>query len=329
MKENDIRDNDLVKEILKLAAIDRQKLLNLHEEFVSIPCPACYGNDFNYLFAKDGFKFLECCSCGTWFINPRPTAAMLEDYYKTAESIRFWNERLIPQSENTRREVIFKPRVEKVIDLCRQYGIETNRLVEAGAGFGIFCEEMNKTGFFKEVIAVEPNPELVATCRSKGIKVVEDVIENTKLPEVNVICSFELIEHLFWPEDFIKACANALPSGGIFICTTPNVRGFDMSLLRDKSDNIGGPTHINYFHPDSLKDLLSRCGFQFLEVLTPGKLDAELVRKKVLANELDLDNRPFLNRILVEDWEQLGTAFQQFLADNVLSSHMWMVAQKP
>ena len=66
-----------------------------------------------------------------------------------------------------------------------------------------------------------------------------------------------------------------------------------------------------------------------MEVLTPGKLDAELVRKKILTGELDVSLQPFLNQILVDEWERVGDSLQQFLADNMLSSHMWLVARKP
>jgi hypothetical protein len=65
-----------------------------------------------------------------------------------------------------------------------------------------------------------------------------------------------------------------------------------------------------------------------LEVQTPGKLDAELVRKKALSGEFDLSNQPFLNRVLIESWEECGDAFQSFLVDNKMSSHMWLVARK-
>jgi hypothetical protein len=86
--------------------------------------------------------------------------------------------------------------------------------------------------------------------------------------------------------------------------------------------------HLNYFHPESLSSLVRSSGFAVLEVQTPGKLDAELVRKKVLAGEFDLGDQRFLRQILVDKWEQVGEAFQAFLAGNQLSSHMWLVAQK-
>jgi hypothetical protein len=86
--------------------------------------------------------------------------------------------------------------------------------------------------------------------------------------------------------------------------------------------------HLNYFNPRSLARLVDSAGFNVLEVLTPGVLDAELVRKKVLEGAFDLSGQPFLQRVLIDEWDRLCAPFQQFIADNRLSSHMWLVAQK-
>lgn len=100
-----------------------------------------------------------------------------------------------------------------------------------------------------------------------------------------------------------------------------------MALLKKTSDHVAGPNHLNYFHPQALALLLKSCGFEVLEVLTPGKLDAEIVRKRVLAGGFDLRPHPFLEQVLVDRWEKLGKVFQKFLAQNQLSSHMWLVAR--
>jgi len=61
---------------------------------------------------------------------------------------------------------------------------------------------------------------------------------------------------------------------------------------------------------------------------TPGKLDAELVRKQILLGEFDVANQPFLKEVLIDKWEQIGKSFQNFLSQNLLSSNMLLVGQK-
>lgn len=328
MKEDSIRPEQLGREGDLLHLEDARKILEHKAEFVRVNCPACDAGETDFLYEKSGFSFVSCRNCGTVYINPRPAFPLLADFYNQAKSLKHWNDKVFPASEEVRRREIFKPRAEKVVEQCFKHGTQKKILLDVGAGFGTFCEEIKKLNFFEKVIAVEPSPDLAATCRRKGLEVIEKPIEEVELKDVNVITNFELIEHLFAPVDFIKACVDALSKNGLFIVTTPNLKGFESATLGRESVSVGGPNHLNYFNLFSLKLLLERCGLTVVETLTPGKLDAELVRKKILNGEFDVSDFPFLRQVLIDKWETVGQNFQDFLADNNLSSHMWLVAKK-
>jgi hypothetical protein len=136
-----------------------------------------------------------------------------------------------------------------------------------------------------------------------------------------------VIEHLFSPRDFVARCAGLLPPGGLFVVTCPNVRGFDVTVLGSASSTVD-VEHLNYMHPGSLGRLLEAEGFEVVESQTPGRLDAELVRKAALAGDVDLGAQPFLAQVLLEDWERSGDAFQDFLVGAGLSSNMWLVGRR-
>lgn len=327
MKEEDIRPKELMLENQKLRKEDALELINQKSQFVIVSCPACDSNNYRELFEKECFDFVICNECETYFINPRPTQSMLNQFYENSRCLKHWNT-LFSKTEKMRRNEIFVPRTSKVLEICKKFNVNNNILLDVGAGFGTFCEEIKTRNFFKKVIAVEPSSELANTCRQKGIEVIEKPIENVNLEPVDVITNFELIEHLYYPKKFVQSCAKALTKNGLFIITTPNVKGFDLNVLGKLSTNIAGPNHLNYFNPESLSKLLESCGFKILEVLTPGKLDAELVRKKILEGELNPDTFPFLKQILIDKWDKVGKNFQQFLSDNNLSSHLWIVGQK-
>lgn len=328
MRQNDIRPDGLVCENAKLQLIDSQNILKNKHKFVSISCPACNSLEFYKQFEKNGFTFVSCNKCSTLFINPRPTTEMLKEYYNTSESVKLWDKKIFPISENTRREKIYAPRAYQVTQLCKKYNVHTKTLVDVGAGFGTFCEEVQKLEIFEKIIAVEPAQDFANSCRQKGIEVIEKPIEEVELNDVDVITNFELIEHLYNPKDFLISSSKVLPKGGLLILTTPNINGFDLNVLGKLSNNIVGPNHINYFNTESIKYLLDSAGFETIEVLTPGKLDAELVRLKILSGEMDISNQPFLKQVLIDRWDEIGSTFQQFLADSRLSSHMWVVARK-
>jgi 2-polyprenyl-3-methyl-5-hydroxy-6-metoxy-1,4-benzoquinol methylase len=274
-------------------------------------------------------SYKRCDNCETLYISPRPTPEILEKYYTSSENYAYWNQFIFPASEAVRREKIFRPRAERVLDICRRYNVPTDALLEVGAGFGTFCEEMRRLAVFRRVLAVEPTPQLAQTCRERGIEVIEKPVEQIQFEHetINVIVCFEVLEHLFSPQDFVRQCARLLQPDGLLVVTCPNVKGFDVATLQALSDTVD-VEHLNYFHPRSLSHLTESNGFSVLEVQTPGKLDAELVRKKALSGEFDLSNQPFLNRVLIESWGECGDAFQSFLVDNKMSSHMWLVARK-
>ena len=327
MEEKQLREDSHVTEYIRLHNFDVEELYLRRGEYVEGPCPACAQSNVTFRFEKSGFNFVACNLCGTLYINPRPTRQMLDKFYADASSFRLFNDKIYPISENARRDLIFRPRAEKVIDLCRKYNIPTGTFVEVGAGFGTFSEEIQKMGVFNKVIAIEPSRDLAKTCREKGLDVVEKSIEDADLLGANVVACFEVIEHLYWPKDFLMACARVLDDG-LLILTTPNIYGFDLQILGIQSENIDGPEHLNYFNPKSLKHLVEPAGLKVLEIETPGKLDAELVRKKILSGEYDVAMQPFLKQVLIDEWESAGGPFQQFLSDNKLSSHMWLVAKK-
>lgn len=328
MKENDIRPEELLKKVLELHEEDIKDLMKQHDHFVEVNCPCCGEREHNFEYEKEGFIFDKCDKCNTIYINPRPTVDMLADFYARSRSMNYWNDVMFPKSEIYRKEKLFKSRASKVIEICKKYGNDFGTIVDVGAGYGTFCEVLKETNTFKKVIAVEPSTGLAKTCEEKGIETINTPIEKVSLINVSVVTNFEVIEHLFDPEEFVRACADVLPKDGILVITTPNIEGFELKMLKKLSPNIGGPDHLNYFTPYSISYLLEKCGFEVLEVTTPGKLDVELVRKEIINGNIDVSEDRFLKTVLVDHWEEVGLDFQKFLEDNKLSSHMWAVAKK-
>ena len=174
---------------------------------------------------------------------------------------------------------------------------------------------------------VEPSPPLIRICREKGIEIIPKFLEDVtksdfKKKTVAAIVSFELLEHLHTPDDFIRTCGKLLDSGGLLILTTLNWHGFDLQVLREHSNSIHPPHHINFFTTDSVRILLERHGFEICEVTTPGFLDVDIAKKQ----QQDVGNA-FVKNLLNSNDDTLQQ-FQEFLQQASLSSHMRIVARK-
>lgn len=327
-RETEIRPSQYDKARDQAYAKDLRWLQKRIKEFVKVKCPACGSRQARLAWRKNKFQYLRCKKCETVYVSPRAIPQILKEFYENSEGYKFWNKYIFPASEPARRKLIFRPRVRRLLELCKKYGTKRGLLVEVGAGFGTFAQEVKKTGFFKKVTVVEPAPNLASSCRKKGLEVIEKPVEEAKLKnKADVVAAFEVIEHLFSPRDFILACRKILSKNGLLIVTCPSIKGFDNATLGPLASAVDHE-HINYFHPESLAYLFKKCGFEAVEVQTPGKLDAELVRNAALAGKFSLKNYPFLQQVLINHWKEAGENFQRFLAENNLSSHLWVVGRK-
>jgi 2-polyprenyl-3-methyl-5-hydroxy-6-metoxy-1,4-benzoquinol methylase len=327
LSEKELCPEDLLAGQEAAFARDIERLQARSAEFVAVDCPACASATRQPAFSKYGFNFARCTECRTIFMSPRPSPALMAAYYANSENYAYWAQHIFPASEAARRDKIHKPWLTRVIDYCERHATARGTLVDIGPGFGTFAGLAKATGAFERVLAVEPTPEMAAACRARGVAVIEKRVEDIadELGLVDVLVSFEVIEHLFAPRDFLAQCARLIRPGGLLILSCPNGEGFDIAMLGANALAVDAE-HVNLFNPASLARLVAVHGFTILEVTTPGRLDAEFVREAALKGEISLD--PFLNRVLVEEWERLGWPFQQYLAGQGLSSHMWLAARR-
>ncbi|HWH14809.1 MAG TPA: class I SAM-dependent methyltransferase, partial [Miltoncostaeaceae bacterium] len=298
-------------------------------EFTPVPCPACGAGGGTPALSKWGFTWRACPGCRTLYMSPRPSEAVMSDYYADSENYAYWAAHIFPASEDARREKVHRPWLERITGHCRALGVPTGTLVEVGPGFGTFAALAATTGAFDRVIAVEPTPQLAAACRDRGVETVEMRVEDAAghLPAADVVVAFEVIEHLYDPGRFVAMAGALVRPGGLLVLSCPNALGFDIRTLGAESLAVD-PEHVNLFNPGSLAALVEAHGFRVESLTTPGRLDAEFVREAALDGRCDLSGQPFLERVLVDEWERLGGPFQAFLADHGLSSHMWVVARR-
>lgn len=304
-------------------------LLGRSQEFETVKCPACDNDSYRPAYEKYGFNFVGCSRCRTVYMNPRANSATLSEFYSRSKVYEFWDRFVFPATRGARKEKIFKPRVAGILRILRQLGVRPGVIVDVGAAGGIFCEEAKSTAQFSRVLAIEPNKAQADTCREIGIEVIQATLEETVSLEfkADVVTSFETIEHVHSPRTFLEECRDLLAPEGLLVLTCPNFEGFDISVLGVDSDSLDAE-HINMFNPDSISLLLESVGFEVVELTTPGELDAGLVRQKEIEFGDFLNNDLFLRRVLIEEWDRFGEAFQTFLQSSLASSHMWVVAQK-
>jgi SAM-dependent methyltransferase len=330
MSVDEIRPDALKRGQVEAYERDLARLRERLPEFVEVTCPACDGRERRPAFEKYGFQFQRCGRCRTLYMSPRPTPEIMGAYYGDSENYKYWAEHIFPASEPARREKIHRPMLAYIVGACDQRAVPRKLLVEVGPGFGTFAALASESGTFERVVAIERTPEMAEACRKRGVNVIEQAVEDVSLAELghaDVVASFEVIEHLFDPRAYLRAAARLLRPGGLLLLTCPNGEGFDTATLGAQSPAVDSE-HVNLFNPESLTRLLASTGFEAIEVATPGRLDAELVRSAALEGRVDLSGNRFLRSVLLEQWEQLGESFQAFLAGSRLSGNLRILARR-
>lgn len=329
MKESDIRPKAIFDEYLKLSREDIGIYFSDRAGFLNVNCPACRSAKISSSFTKDSFTYLECEYCKTLYVSPRPSQEMIDSYYRDSASSKFWATTFYKETEAARRDKLFRPKAQLIKSIVVKNGITPGTLLDIGAGYGTLSEELIALNFFKEVFAMEPSVYLSEVCRRKGLSVIESTIEAVGVEyeaKFDLAVSLELFEHLFSVDLFLDAVSRALRPKGYFIFSTLSGMGWDILVLREHSNSVSPPHHMNFLNPRSIELLAERNGWRVVDLFTPGKLDVDIVVNFAKYNpSVELDN--FTRAILASD-DDTQSAFQNFLADNRLSSHMWVVIQK-
>jgi len=326
MKEEEIRNRSVFNRYLELVAEDVQEIFTDKSSFIQINCPACGGKNYQPQFEKVGFTYVLCPECGTLFVNPRPPYELLMDFYTRSPSTSFWIHEFFTPVAEARREKIFRPRAEYISETLPE--MSKSVIGDIGAGFGLFLEECARFWPSARLIAIEPSPEMVDICTEKGLEVIPCAVENVTGwdGQFDLLTSFELFEHLYYPDEFLKKAWQLLRPGGRLFLTTLNGEGFDIQILWDKSKSVAPPHHLNFFNPRSIKLLYQSNNFVVEKVDTPGKLDWDIVEG--MYREEGVDPGRFWKFFAEHAFPIAKSSLQTWISENDLSSHMRILARK-
>lgn len=143
-----------------------------------------------------------------------------------------------------------------------QYAVQFVRgktVIDAGTGPGYGAALLASSGAIS-VTAVDISADTVAQAEREygrcNLKfVVDDCELLSKAPDsVDVICSFENIEHLHHPDKFLDRARHLLSADGLLLCSSPDLEG-PYEQVDGRSTN---EFHINEWHRDDFIALLSR-----------------------------------------------------------------------
>lgn len=325
MKLNNIHNPSFDAKVLQLCQKDTERMIRkFGDQFLDSDCPVC-GSDARHLEAATwGLNYQRCKDCGLVYLSPCPNDEIRSWYLSNSIGLKFWRENMPSKTINSRSELHLGRAdfIEKaLINFCNS---ENRKLIEVGAGNGELAEILSERSLFDEIILIEPQPLEISL---PACSVLQSELSKVDLDTpANVIIAFEVLEHINDPKEFFTDISKIIEKDGLLIMSTPNVDGFEVSLLGSRSNAIMFD-HVRLYSPASIKVLLEQVGWELILVETPGLFDIDSICNHFNAGAIDLSRNPAL-RFLCESTVRIREEFQSFLQRELLSSHMKLIARK-
>lgn len=266
-------------------------------------CLACQSQKTGRLFKKHRRDYWRCQNCGFQFVSPFPGLAVTRKYYQKG----FWK-----QSSHRGRKVVgyigyrreresFLAYFDSVLKRTKKrYPKLSGRVLDIGCGPGLFLKVARRAGF--GVYGLDLSAEAVKAARKelRTKNIFERPIEKAGLGAdvFDLVTSFQTVEHVSKPEQFLQEIMKAVKPGGVVLLATPDADGWLAGLMGENWFSYRHPDHLLFFNFESLSRLLKKTGFVRVKRLKDPprwyrldyllEISAYYHRNKVLYNSIKL-----------------------------------------
>lgn len=139
-------------------------------------------------------------------------------------------------------------------------------LLEIGCGDGFFLDQALTQGYTR-VCGVEPSAAAIAGASAQvRDRIVCDVMRPGLFAdgEFDVVCLFQVFDHVPHPELVLEACRSALRPGGLILCLNHNVESVSAHLMGERSPIID-IEHTYLYGPATMRRIFQAGGFKVLK----------------------------------------------------------------
>ena len=248
---------------------------------VTINPPSTDEHTGEFIVQFDNYAIINCQKCGFKHVTPIPSQDKLnhlyqKEYYKSEkpfyieryiEDIEWWN------SLYTQRYKYFEKRILK----------KEKSILDIGSGPGLFLNLGKERGW--ATTGIEPSEQAskysteILGLDIKKFFLTRDTVD--ELGSFDVVNMGEVLEHLPDPAEMLGFVSKLLNDDGLLCLIVPNdFNPFQIALQNYHKFEpwwIAYPFHLNYFSPNTLSDLVARCGFEVLDVHTTFPIDMFLL----------------------------------------------------
>ena len=234
----------------------------------------------------------------------------LNEYFTTSELAKFRASSEYQNQITENRKNIWKSYVEWIEGRCYRYlkSTEGLKVVDLGSRIVGWVEEVKSSKILGDLSLKNTLPPIQSDYQEGN--------------QFDVALLFNIIQRERDPLRLLKDTFDSLKEDGLLVMSFRSGTGFDVLSLRDRNKSIFPLDHLFLPSIVGIESLLDEAGFTVNEIITPGQLDAQIVKTAV---EKGRCTDPMLTHLVeTVPLEEL----QGFIQKNNLSSHVRVVAQK-
>jgi 2-polyprenyl-3-methyl-5-hydroxy-6-metoxy-1,4-benzoquinol methylase len=160
---------------------------------------------------------------------------------------------------------VYKDVNKRQFEQFKRFLNSETKFLEIGCSFGGVLKFVNKKNL-KLKSAIEPNKKDSSFCskKYKNVNIINSIFENHNFEKqkFNLIVSFEVLEHVYNIDTFLKKVSTVLEENGVVNFEVPNhndalLRNYEVERYKTFYYH---KAHIHYFTPTSLKKIFSHYG---------------------------------------------------------------------
>jgi len=230
-------------------------------------CPVCGSTSYETELEKYGIQLVRCTNCDLRFhtrISANP-----DDIYQASEYTVSTKdlEGDFEEQFRYRRERFGRERLRLLEKYCGDLSNKT--LLDIGCGNGYFLSVASEV--CRRCIGSEFSEHLRELSRKKtGLTIYNEPLESFPEKDIDIIVSFDVIEHVPQPVPFMLSARNLLSPEGYILLYTPNFDSFSARVMRERSPMVDGTEHVVLFNCASLKTLGEIAGLELVHWETHG-----------------------------------------------------------
>jgi len=197
------------------------------------------------------YRIVKCKSCGLVRSDPVAERAVLTGLY--SQSSFNYNEELAN----------IKQTYGRYLSKLAESGAKKGALLEIGCGNGFFLEEALQQGY-QFVSGVEPSSAALEAASEQIRPLIKCDIMHSGLfapDQFDVIATFQVLDHVSEPGDFLAECFRVLKPGGLLLCLNHNIEALSARLLKERSPIID-IEHTYLYSPDTMSRLFTAHKFK-------------------------------------------------------------------